>query len=53
MGRSSALAQWQSRVDVNQNPPPPATLRHKKPQINEPKFDARTELYRIGAVDLT
>jgi transposase len=48
-----ALAQFQSRVNVNENPPPPSTLRHKKPQTNEPKFDARTELYRVSGVELT
>ena len=47
------MAPFESRVNVSENPPPPATLRHKKPQINEPKFDARTELYRIAGVDLT
>jgi len=47
------LAAFESRVDVQANPPPPSTLRHKKPQANEPRFEARTELYRITGVELT
>ncbi len=47
------MARFESKVNVSENPPPPSTLRHKKPHANEPKFDARTELYRIAGVDLT
>ena len=32
---------------------PAATLQYKKPQRNEPKFDARGELYRLCGVNLT
>jgi transposase len=47
------LARFASQVNPRENPPPPSTQRHRKPQINEPKFDARTELYRITGVELT
>jgi transposase len=47
------LATLASKVNVTENPPPPSTLRHKKPQGTEPKFDARTELYRLCGVELT
>lgn len=47
------LAGFESRVDVQASPPPPSTLRHKKPHANEPRFEARTELYRITGVELT
>ena len=47
------LVQFESRVDVAHNPPPPSTLRHKKPHAHEPRFEARTELYRITGVELT
>ncbi len=35
------------------HPLPPATTSHKKPQRNEPRFDARAELHRLCGVDLT
>jgi transposase len=47
------LAALESKVNVAQNPPPPSTLKHRKPQGTEPKFDARTELYRLCGVELT
>ncbi len=47
------LARFESKVNVTENPPPPSTLRHKRPYGTEPKFDARTELYRITGVELT
>lgn len=50
---AQALAGFESRVDVLANPPPPSTLRHKTPHANEPRFEARTELYRITGVELT
>jgi len=50
---AQALAGFESRVDVRANPPPPSTLRHKQPHANEPRFEARTELYRITGVELT
>jgi len=33
--------------------PPQTKTRHKKPQRNEPRFDARAELHRLCGVDLT
>jgi transposase len=48
-----ALSRFESRLNVDENPPPPARQQHKKPQFNEPKFDARAELYRLCGVDLT
>jgi len=50
---AQTLAGFESRVDVQANPPPPSTLRHKTPHANEPRFEARTELYRITGVELT
>jgi len=50
---AQALAGFASRVDVQASPPPASTLRHKKPRANEPRFEARTELYRITGVELT
>jgi transposase len=47
------LATLASKVNVAENPPPPSTLKHKKPARNEPQFDARTELYRLCGVELT
>lgn len=45
------LARLDGKTDLQ--PLPPARLQHKKPQRNEPNFDARTELYRLSGVDLT
>jgi transposase len=47
------LAAFDSRINVSENPPPPSTLRHKRPYGTEPKFEARLELYRITGVELT
>lgn len=47
------LARFESRVNVTENPPPPSLLRHRTPHGTEPKFDARTALYRISGVELT
>ena len=47
------LATLASKVNVAENPPPPSTLTHKKPTRNEPRFEARTELYRLCGVELT
>jgi len=49
----NVLAQFDSKIDPASQPLPPATLQHKKPQRNEPRFEARTELYRLCGVDLT
>lgn len=45
------LARFDSKKDLQ--PLPPTRLQHKKPQRNEPNFEARTELYRLSGVDLT
>jgi transposase len=47
------MARFDSKVDLNQQPLATTRLQHKKPQRNEPHFDARTELYRLCGVDLT
>ena len=47
------LARFDSKVNLNQRPPTTTRLQHKKPQRNEPNFDARSELYRLCGVDLT
>jgi transposase len=50
------LQEFDSRVDPEAEPLPPATTTHKQPQRNEARFtssDLRTELYRILGVDLT
>jgi transposase len=49
------LQQTLARLDGQTDLPalPPARLQHKKPQRNEPNFEARAELYRLNAVDLT
>lgn len=47
------LARFDSNTDENTPALPPAKLHHKKPQRNEPSFDARAELYRLNGVDLT
>lgn len=47
------LAAFEGKLDVEEHPLPASTLQHKKPQRNEPKFDARAELYRLCGVDLT
>ena len=47
------LHAFDSRVDPAAHPLPPASSAHKKPQRNEPRFDLRTEMYRILGVDLT
>jgi transposase len=40
-------------IDASQYPLPPSTSCHKKPQNNEPSYDARSYLYEIYGVDLT
>jgi len=47
------LAPSASAVDPAAQPLPPATTTHRKPQGNAPRFDLRTELYRILGTDLT
>jgi len=47
------LKDFESRIDPEENPPPPQTSIHKKPRANEPNFDLRKHLYRIIGTDLT
>ena len=47
------MARFDSKVDLSQHPLVANKRGHKKPQRNEPRFDARTELYRLCGVDLT
>jgi len=42
-----------SRIDIEKNPPPPATSTSRKGQGNEPNFDLRTQMYRLIGTDLT
>jgi hypothetical protein len=50
---AALLQAFDSRVDVRTAPLPPDKSSHKKPQKNQPQFDARTECYRVLGVDLT
>lgn len=47
------LQGFTAKVDVRAHPLPPRTSTHKSPQKNEPRFEARAELYRTCGVDLT
>jgi transposase len=47
------LQTFDSQVDPVQHPIPASTTSHRKPQHNEPRFDLRTELYRVLGIDLT
>lgn len=47
------LKDFESRIDVKENPIPPSTSSHQKPQRNEPAFDLREHFYRILGTDLT
>jgi len=47
------LQAFGAKVDVATQPLPPRTSTHKTPQKNEPRFEAREELYRTCGVDLT
>ena len=47
------LNNFDSRVDINKNPPPPPTSTSRRGKGNEPNFDLRTEMYRIIGTDLT
>lgn len=46
------LKQLESKIDTDASPLPKPKDLHK-PRRNEPRFDLRTELYRIFGVDLT
>jgi len=47
------LQGFAAKVDVTAQPLPARTSTHKTPQKNEPRFEARAELYRTCGVDLT
>jgi transposase len=47
------LQAFEAKVDVAAQPLPPRSSTHKSPQKNEPRFEARAELYRTCGVDLT
>jgi transposase len=47
------LAAFDARVDVATHPLPTPKSSHRTAQRNEPRFDARTESYRVLGVDLT
>ncbi len=47
------LNTFDSRIDVDKKPPPPATSTSRRGKGNEPNFDLRTQMYRIIGTDLT
>lgn len=47
------LQGFDAKADLCAAPLPPAKTSHKKAQRNEPRFDARTQCYRVLGVDLT
>jgi hypothetical protein len=47
------LQRTEKVIDASKHPLPPSTSCHKKPQNNEPSYDARSYLYEIYGVDLT
>ena len=47
------LTAFDSAIDPAVHPLPPAPTAHRNPQGNAPRFDLRTELYRILGIDLT
>lgn len=47
------LGEFDAAVDLENAPLGEAKSSHKKPQKNQPQFDARTECYRVLGVDLT
>ena len=47
------LGVFEATIDPAIHPLPAATTSHRKPQGNAPRFDLRTELYRILGIDLT
>jgi transposase len=47
------LTTFESAIDPARHPIPRATTSHRKPQGNAPRFDLRTELYRVLGLDLT
>lgn len=49
----SMLQQFDARANVTTAPLTPPKSSHRKPQRNEPHFDAREQCYRVLGVDLT
>jgi len=47
------LNNFESRIDLDKNPPPPPTSSPRRGKGNEPNFDLRTHMYRILGTDLT
>ena len=47
------LRKTEKAIDVSDHPLPPATRPRRKPQDNEPTYDARSYVYEISGVDLT
>lgn len=47
------LRKTEKTLDVREHPLPPATRPRRKPQDNEPTYDARSYVYEIYGVDLT
>jgi transposase len=47
------LTAFASTIDPARHPIPRATTSHRKPHGNAPRFDLRTELYRVLGLDLT
>jgi transposase len=47
------LTRTEKAIDASSDPLPSSTSSHKKPQNNEPNYDARSYLYAIYGVDLT
>lgn len=47
------LRKTEKAIDLRKHPLPPATRPRRKPQDNEPTYDARSYVYEIYGVDLT
>jgi len=47
------LKEFDSRIDLNEQPLPPSKKNQRKPKGNAPDFDLRTHMYRILGTDLT
>jgi len=47
------LKEFDSRIDLNEQPLPPSKKNQRKPKGNAPDFDLRAHMYRILGTDLT
>ena len=47
------LSQFDSKVNVQSQPVPPAKAKGRKRRCNEPRIDLHTHLYRITGIDFT